>query len=247
MKKTLLLIALGMSLCANAQKTYLPILEIGKRWTYINYAVSGELHQPAVPWSWEAISMAEENGHQIFTLLYEDSVPDDSEIKYEGMKNEYEEDGVLWSYSYEECEYMPMIDFNLEVGDIVDDWYEIIWKAPAIIEGVERCVIALQIPGTTKVNYWIEGIGAIDDIYISPVIMPIGERIYMTECRMGYTCLFDINHLDDYLADVNISEIKSPMNKKEWEAVFYDILGRRIAEPASGQFYIRNGKKHIAK
>ncbi|MDE5849600.1 MAG: hypothetical protein K2H38_05620 [Muribaculaceae bacterium] len=238
--------ALIMADTAYASKTYLPTLEIGKKWTYINYAVSGELHQPAVPWTWETISMTDEDGLHIFTLLYDDAVPDDSEIKYESTKNEYEKDGVLWSYSYEECEYMPMVDYNLEVGDMVDDWYEVIWKGPVIIEDVERCVIALRIPGAIKVNYWIEGIGAIDDIYLSPVVMHIGERSRMTECRMGDKCLFDYSRMDEYMSGIDLSGVK-PLSDDEESAPIYDILGRRITEPTPGQLYIQSGKKHIAK
>lgn len=233
--------ALTMADTLYAQKTYLPILEIGKRWTYTNYAVNGELHGPAELWSWEAISMTEEEGHQVFTRLLLDSETDDE------TRTEYEEEGVLWTFSYEEWEYMPMVDFNLEVGDMVDDWYEVIWKGPVIIEGVERCVMALRVPGTKKVYYWIEGIGAIDDVYLSPVIMPIGERTRMTECWMGDTCLFDYSRMDEYMSGIDLSEVKSLTSQEEAYAPLYDILGRRIAEPAPGQLYIQGGKKHIAR
>ncbi|MDE7409290.1 MAG: hypothetical protein K2N09_04640 [Muribaculaceae bacterium] len=225
----------------SAQKTYLPILEIGKSWTYINYAVSGELHEPAVPWTWEAISAAEEDGHQAFTLLYNNGSGSGREF----TQSEYEEDGVLWSYSEDDCMYQPMIDFKMEVGDLIG-YNEVIWKGAVDIEGVERCVIAIKNSWNGKLCYWIEGIGAIDDIYLSPVIMAIGERTRMTECRMGDKCLFDINRMDEYMSGIDLSGVKSLTSLQE-DTHIYDILGRRIASPAPGQLYIQGGKKHIAK
>ena len=242
---TALIPAFLMPSDAFASKTYLPILEVGKKWTYINYAVSGELNKPAVPWTWEAIDMTEEDGHQVFTLLYEDTESDDSSTGYEFTKNEYEADGVLWYLSEEYGGYVPMIDFNMEVGDTIDGYEEVIWKGPVVIEGVERCVIVLQIPGREDVYYWIEGIGSVDDVSITPMPMVTGERTRMTECWMGGTCLFDINRMDEYM-DPYVSEIRQMVGTAE-DAPLYDILGRRITIPAPGQLYIQGGKKHIAK
>lgn len=232
---------------AIAQKTYLPVLEEGKRWTYINYAVSGELNEPAAPWTWEAIDMVEEDGHRIFTLMYKDSATDEAGMDHVFTKNEYEEDGVLWWYSNEECRYQPMIDFKLEVGDEIEEGFEkIIWKGTVDIEGVERCVIAIMASWAGKVYYWIEGIGAVDDVYLSPVIMHIGERTRMTGCWIGDTCLFDISRMDEYLSGVDLSEVKTPAGTAETYPM-YDMMGRRILTPAPGQLYIQGGKKHIAK
>ena len=251
MKRNLLSLAVFASTlttvnATNAQNTYLPILEVGKKWTYINYAVSGELHKPAVPWTWEAIGMAEEDGHQMFTLLYEDSESNDSTTGYEFTKNEYEADGVLWYLSDEYGGYVPMIDFNMEVGETIDGFEEVVWKGPVVIEGVERCVIVLHIPGRKEVYYWIEGIGSVDDISITPMPMVIGERTRMTECWMGDTCLFDINRMEAYM-DPYVSEIRQIVEQPESDAPLYDILGRRISAPAPGQLYIQRGKKHIAR
>ena len=43
-----------------------------------------------------------------------------------------------------------------------------------------------------------------------------------------------------------VSEIRQMVGTAE-DAPLYDILGRRIANPAPGQLYIQDGKKHIAK
>ena len=44
-----------------------------------------------------------------------------------------------------------------------------------------------------------------------------------------------------------ISEVEPLMGAEETDAPIYDILGRRIANPAPGQLYIQGGKKHIAR
>ena len=236
---------LMMAEAAYAQKTYLPILEIGKEWTYTNYAVNGDLHGPAELWNWKAVDTVEEDGHQVFILKLENS---NSGVASEDFRTSkyYEGNGVLWYFSLEYIEYVPMIDFNLEVGDMVDDWYEVIWKGPVDIEGVERCVIALQVPGGKKVYYWVEGIGDVDDVYVTPMIAVVGERTRMTECRMGDKCLFDYSRMDEYMSGIDLSGVKS-LSGEEESAPIYDILGRRITEPVSGQLYIQDGKKHIAR
>ena len=47
--------------------------------------------------------------------------------------------------------------------------------------------------------------------------------------------------LNDFMGIEDIAE------QPESDAPLYDILGRRIANPAPGQLYIQDGKKHIAK
>ena len=219
-------------------KSYLPILEIGKEWTYINYAVNGELHEPAKPFCKKALEKIEEDGHDVFLLYHASSDRDYDNSQH--FTKYYEEDGTLWWYSHEIGGYEILIDFNLEVGDEVG-YEEVAWKGYVMIEGVERLVIALRSRGSGDYYYWCEGIGAIDDVYLSPVVMHIGERTRMTECRMGDTCLFDGSRMETYM-----SEVKQLVSEQTDDAT-YDILGRRIIKPAPGQLYIRNGKKYIAK
>lgn len=244
MKKILLaLLALSLGIVFEVdlraeKKSYLPILEIGKEWTYINYAVSGELHEPAKPFRKKALEKIEEDGHEVYLLYHASSDRDYDNSKH--FTKYYEEDGALWWYSHEVGGYEILIDFNLEVGDEIDS-EEVVWKGYVMVEGVERLVIALRSRGSGDYYYWCEGIGAIDDVYLSPVVMHLGERTRMTECRMGDTCLFDGNRMDTYM-----SEVKQLVSEQTEDAA-YDILGRRITKPAPGQLYIRNGKKYIGK
>ena len=228
---------------AAQKKSYLPILEIGKEWTYNVYGKY--LHHPAEPWGMKATEIVEEDGHQVF-VRYHTGIDFDSirpEVQCMYTSKEYEEDGVLWWYSYEHQMYVPMVDFNLEVGDVVDDWCEVVWKGPVVIEGIERCLIALQPYGASMgyYAYWCEGIGAIDDIYMTSLPAHIGESVRMTECWQGDTCLFRYDDMENY-----ISEVRSIIGENP-DAPLYDLYGRRIVAPVPGQLYIRNGRKHIAR
>ena len=228
------------------KKTFLPILEIGKEWTYISNSVLGDEHlnEPAEPFGYKAVESIQEDGHEVFLLYltgYDmDSIKPGEEDLY--ISKAYEEDGVLWYFSVDELEYLPMIDFNLEVGDKV---YirEVIWKGTVNIEGIERCVMAIHSPGSDeKVFYWCEGIGAINDAFLSPMIMSMcGKGVYMTECWMGDKCLFDKSRFDVAVAEVNSLTVQNESKD------IYDMMGRRISSPAPGQLYIRDGKKYIGK
>ncbi|MDE6522479.1 MAG: hypothetical protein K2L17_06660 [Muribaculaceae bacterium] len=250
MRNILLTITASLFACIFAgdlkaqDKTYLPILEIGKKWTCCSYNVDEGPNKPLLSWSWEAVDMAEEDGRQFYSLLYSGVDEYYGPVTFLEPKFEYEENGVLWTYEDGECDYMPMVDFNMEVGDKVLEWYDIIWKDNVDIEGVSRCVIAIKSLGSAKINYWIEGIGAIDSVYASPTLKTTGgdERSCMAECRMGDTVLFDINHLDDYLS---LADVKTFTSLNEENAPIYDLYGRRISTPAPGQIYIQGGKKYI--
>lgn len=223
-------------------REYLPILELGKEWTYIGYCVSGELQEPYEPFGFQAVEMIEEDGHDVFLLLPSgtdrDSIDPSEEYLY--LSRAYEEDGVLWLFSIEAMKYQPMVDFNLEVGDYVTKFSKVISKECVDVEGVERCVIAIQTPGMDQVYYWCEGVGAINDCFLSPMIASPGERTYMTQCKMGETCLFDHSRMDDYLSEVK------PISERTANASITDLLGRRISTPAPGQLYIQDGKKKLA-
>ena len=224
-------------------KTFLPILEIGKEWTFINYQVNGEPHKPNEPYGGKVVGTIEEDGHEVFIFypLNTDLPTDPDKMSY-FIDKAYEEDGVLWFFSYEDEEYVPMIDFNLEVGDKILDYEEVVWKELVVIEGIERCVMAIHTPGSKVMDYWIEGIGAMGDTYLSSLVCHIGERSRIIECRMGHTCLFSYDQMDKYL-----SEARTLTVKKDADTSLYDMMGRRISSPAPGQLYIRDGKKYIGE
>lgn len=245
MKKILLaLLALSLGIVFEVdlraeKKSYLPILEIGKEWTY-DVHVFDQIHEPGKPFRKKALEKIEEDGHEVYLLYHTSADKDYVDSAY--FTKYYEEDGALWWYSHEIGGYEILIDFNLEVGDEVG-FEEVAWKGSVMVEGVERLVIALRSRGSISGDYyyWCEGIGAIDDVYLSPMVKHAGESVRMTECRMGDTCLFDESRMDTYMSEVN------QLVSEQTDDATYDILGRRINKPAPGQLYIRNGKKYIGK
>ena len=261
-----LLSCLIMTMDLYAQdKAYLPILESGKEWRWI-ICNSNTVQKPDT-FVMKAVNKFEENGHEVFLLfrynlysddLYSDDSDKDPTEPLEELLNArkaYEENGVLWyrARQYEDDVYLPMIDFNLEVGDTVEedeynagyDSSKVIWKKNLLIEGVERCVIAYGIPRQgCRVDYWIEGIGVIIDRFMSSLDVAFGtpgEGIYMSECWMGDKCLFDKSRFDVAVAEVNSLTVQNESKD------ICDMMGRRISSPAPGQLYIRDGKKYIGK
>ena len=179
------------------------------------------------------MDIIEEDGYQVVSVLQKDNTGD-----YFSMRQVYEEDGV--SGSVNKGEFVPMIDFNLEVGDKAIGNFYVVWKDYVDMEGVTRCVIGLD-NGLGKMNYWVEGIGAVDDIYMALTVHEIGVRTRMTECWQGDTCLFRYDDMENY-----ISEVRSIIGENP-DAPLYDLYGRRIVAPVPGQLYIQGGKKHIAR
>lgn len=251
MKNILLTLTASLLACIFAgdlkaqDKTYLPMLEIGKEWTFISYQINGEQSEPNEPFGGRIVETIQENGHEVFIFypLYKDFPTDPNMMKYH-INKAYEEDGALWFFSSEDGDYVPMIDFNLEVGDPISEIEEVAWKGSVVIEGTERCVMAIQNSSSRIVDYWVEGIGAMSDTYISAMPSHCGLTRSIVECRMSDSVLFDINHMDDYLS---LADVKTLTSKNEETTPIYDLYGRRISTPAAGQLYIQGGKKYIAR
>ena len=243
------LFALILAVDIKAQNnTYLPVLELGKEWSFISYQTFGELRDPDEFYGGKIVETIEEDGHEVFVFHpnYMDLPTDPNLAKY-FIKKAYEEDGVVWILSWSDSrddrEYIPMIDYNLEVGDSLFNGKTVAWKERVMIEGIERYVLAIQNSGSRIVDYWIEGIGAVGDNYITPSIRPTcGLKSRIIECRMGDRCLLQYDKMDSYLSDVRTLKVEN-----DEDGTIYDMLGRRIAKPAPGQLYIQGGKKHIAR
>ena len=239
MKRILIFLAvclsqLSVSIDMNGGKPYLPVLEEGKEWRYVYYnSNTGEVESL---YRHKVVDKVLENGHEVFIIQVDDE---------DDFRQRYEENSCVWYYSDDDLEYIPMIDFNLEVGDQAGEEFSevVVWKDTVEVEGVERCIMALQQPGG-RMYYWIEGIGSINDFYKTPHTVVIGPyKSYMSECRMGDNVLFDYSRMDEYLA----SGVRTVGMTEDEEASLYDILGHRISAPVPGQLYIQDGKKHIAR
>lgn len=116
--------------------------------------------------------------------------------------------------------------------DWLEDWMDFVYEP--IVEGIgiagHGCL--------TTINFF--------ETPTCPCMNHIFNRVLSTDGRVLYRAEKDCTEIpiDDFFGVDGIAEIteipKSP-------TPCYDILGRRIANPAPGQLYIQGGKKHIAK
>ncbi len=63
-------------------------------------------------------------------------------------------------------------------------------------------------------------------------------------CRMGWDCFYKIEETDDFPSS-GIDSVA--IDGKEDTGDYYDLLGRKVETPTSGNIYIRNGKKYIIR
>ena len=235
------LLAVILSCDLKAQdKTYLPVLELGKEWSFRLYKIYWDPPVSDDSHGGKIVETIMEDGHEVFVFhpLYID-LPANPDVAIYFIDKAYEEDGVVWFFSWEKQEYIPKIDFNLEVGDTFSYGMEVVWKERVLIEGIERYVIAIQNSSAQIVDYWIEGIGAVGDTFLTPPILISGNKSRIIECKIGDKCLFQYDQMGNYLSEVR-------QMKVEEDFPIYDIMGRRITQPEPGQLYIQGGKKFIA-
>ena len=220
--------------------TYLPVLEVGKLWNFRSYVTSNpNMILPDADFGLMVEDVINVDGRDIF--LIKSTVPGSPHEQWA-----YEEDGAIWGYYHNDEEFVPIIDFNLEIGDVLVDMYRIFDRKYVNIEGVERLLVTL-VNGPTK-YYWCEGIGAIDDCYMTGIVKVMGERVRMTECWLGDKCLFNEHSLDGIagIEAVDADDRQPNRDVQMTDAPIFDMLGRRISSPAPGQLYIRDGRKYIA-
>ncbi|MDE5998390.1 MAG: hypothetical protein K2G77_09305 [Muribaculaceae bacterium] len=112
-----------------------------------------------------------------------------------------------------------------------DDEHEYMNGEP-IVEGVGIASYGCL----TTINFlWLPSCPCMDYIF---------NRVLSTDGRVLY-CAKDDTADIPLVGFLGVDNIAA--QSKENEAPIYDILGRRIAEPAPGQLYIQGGKKYIAR
>lgn len=211
--------------------SYMPVLEVGKTWTYQTYCNADIC--PVETFRVKAVGTIREDGKDIYLLEWLDT-------DFELTVKAYEDDGIVYMDYSEYCMYVPLINFNLEVGDITEERGTIISKEYVVIEGIERCLITIERP--KGLCYWCEGIGAIGDNFMTAMTRQVGGHgCTMTECWMDDRCLYNEASLGGNNSDMAVSAEEAE------NRTIYDMLGRRISTPVPGHMYIRNGKKYIVK
>ena len=217
----------------NKGEAYKPILEIGKSWVYQRYFFPDSTMKHPKPFFKATVeSKSIEDGKEIFKVLITDEY--DFEPDYALA---YEENGILYYFSTEHMEYVPMMDFNLEVGEtILEGRRKIIKKEYEMIEGTSRCVITFQ-----NGHIWIEGIGSPYNLSITEMPIALSLRSKIIQCSMGDKVIFKDDNLNAYLSVPYI-----PREYSKDDAI-YDLDGNYVDNPQKGHIYIQNSKKIVWK
>lgn len=131
-----------------------------------------------------------------------------------------------------ELEPTLLLDFGLQKGDLaMYDGCQVINVDTVEVKGYKRRRLAIGIPGNGyATSYWVEGIGANNDLLLPPLERIIGEYSYIESCYENGVCIFDEN---DFTATV--SYIEKVSTTKERKGQLYDLSGKKVNVPRRGQ------------
>ncbi len=167
-------------------------------------------------------------------ILY-DFTCEESET-YKGIENGYW--GNEMDYKVTAIEHVEIDgeDHRLQRIAVYDDWYKV-WAdfdRDPIVEGIGITSYGCL----TTINFYARPSCPCMDHIFNRVLSTDGRVLYRAERGC------DEIPINDFFGVDGIAEITE---NPESHTPCYDIFGRRIANPAPGQFYIQGGKKHIAK
>lgn len=234
---------------------YLPILTEGKVWhcLYKTLEMSGEDPQRfEISVSGDTIV----NGNTCKRLVFRDSCSGKRITDVAA----YEQNGKVFAYCYEKAtpdagnEDTPtlLMDFTLKKGESRNDEYEsyeVLDVDYISAGGANR--LRLKVNGGSnsgKYTYWIEGIGATEDNWMTLIMRPTnGQRVLLESCYENEELLFKNNEIPDDMIS-RISEIfKTSLSDVSVNRV-YSLDGRYLGMSESGLphgIYVVNGKKVV--
>ena len=238
-------------------KTYTRVSTIKKvMWDYgmINVRIEDDIDETE---AW----MREENG-KIYLLLdgwypYPYSDSDSPNDPVEGLL--YDFNSVAGSTYGGIAQYRP---YENDPGWYYEGWYHVSAVGTETVgdEEVKSWYVRFgltedeDMDKSSKAYHIVEGIGIVEYgglYYLETYDHTSGFNFYN-----GFECCMDLNGNIIYPKDYNgelpggglTSAVEGiPAEHPDAGTTLYDILGRRIANPAPGQRYIQGGKKHIAK
>lgn len=176
------------------------------------------------------------------------------------------EEHVLYDMTLNEGEYYTAFTDLTENGSNLDT-FKVLHTSIIDINGDECKIMYVCTADEEKIAddmpySWfhaiVEGIGILDSGSLNYVSIE-GHKNTGMWYRKCFERIFDMEGnvlycgpgYDDRLNALTygsfVSEVKTVNTAKTENDVIYDILGRRIFQPAPGQLYIQSGKKHIAK
>ena len=240
---TTVLLTIALSLTISAQKTYLPMLEEGRKWNLVwlhPWDASGEYREGYYeigPGLWykgseEQLSI---QGDTVFDgRIYKRMVKSDINERTYGFFRQ--EDGKIYRKWSEGDRDELVFDFDLKEGDILNNesWdnktIKVLKVDTIYVKGVYRKRLKLD-----NADCWIEGVGCKGGPHDSQWMQVIGSYPKMLSCYQGDHLIFDNNDFnapgitetqeeelspDDYKPFVEIPEWSSePLFVRSWNIV----------------------------
>ncbi len=250
MKKLLLIIFAFICLTASAQE-YKPMFTDGKMWIY-STAVIGKEFQVLSPSTSIVVVCGDTivGGRTCKKLCYRDY--DEDATKKASMFDfvVYEEPGrvYVWNLDASLGDFSLMLDFNMEKGDMVKDGFKKVkYKDVVNAWGEERSRIVFGSKDAKGIPMiWVEGVGSSIDSYFTGLVAPTGGIAlrYLLECYENGRLIFT---RDDFTKNLPTGVAANVADVPNADARTFDLSGRRIYSPKSGEIYIKSGEKHIAQ
>lgn len=128
---------------------------------------------------------------------------------------------------------------NLNVGDSA--WNSVVTKVDTIeVRGITRRRIFI---GDSKLDIWVEGIGAYCDGW--PSSLP-RHNAYdcILACYENGELIFT---QEDFFAPAVTTGISLTETTQKADDAIYDLQGRRVDKPTSNNIYIQRGRKFVQR
>lgn len=222
---------------------YIPILEDGKRWV-ISHSVVGSENDMTLCVSGDSVL----NGNR-YAVMGHDLLREEGEKVY------------IYDHN-RQCD-MILYDFSLTLGDVAYDELEedvrlhVVCVDTIEVRGVSRKRIGFITEGRLEsygnaIDFadpkewnqcWVEGIGSMYGPTDTYGWFIIGASTSMQRCYMGGECVFTY---DDFFAKPVSGICRTPFSPLD-SSTPYDLQGRKVLHPQSGDIYIKGGKKFISR
>lgn len=250
MKKLLLIIFAFFCINANAQE-YKPMFTDGKMWIYSTAIIGKEL-QVLSPSTSTAVVCGDTivGGRTCKKLCYREYDEDATKKAFAYNWAIYEESGrvYVWDLDVSPESFSLMLDFNMEKGYITEDGLDKVkYKDVVNVWGEERSRIVFGSKDAKGIPMvWVEGVGSSIDSYFTKLFIPTGGIAlrYLLECYENGRLIFT---RDDFTKNLPTGVAANVADVPNADTRTFDLSGRRIYSPKSGEIYIKSGEKHIAQ
>lgn len=194
-----------------SQETYKPLLTEGKSWQVVTTNTTPIDHEDEVSY----IKLCADtiiSGHTCKILVH-------SNNEYTRKSILWEDDKTIYKYDENTKTFLPLMDFNLHKGDKVGDWGLVLSEDNVEVNNIVYRRLGIGYEGDAPLVYWVEGIGASKDYWITLFDTHIGEYSYMQECRKNGESIFV---QDDFYKGECLTYLPVLTEGRMWKLSFTD-------------------------